>query len=215
MASLFSPEGMLLSDDDAFRRFGGNYVVVRIVDGKSDTTIPVRVSSLRFPYIGLETEKVGIIEVSEKHCELVHTYPPVGVYNWRKGVLLFSRTGNRQWHLGLGNEGTSLIYEAEKGGQEVIASFEIMRALYFPTFSNIDTALKDLYDLNADVIYARALSKRFWLKKLMKDKKVDKVIMYRNKIPVGLFLKPDVNSFYPQSGCEVFNEDIKQLLRIS
>lgn len=208
--SLFSPDGLLLTNDDAFRKFGGAIVLARhTISATTEEIVPTRIDAMRRPVISCSTQRRGSFEVPDSAIRLVRGWPQSGVSNYKNGILRGARTGERQWQVGLGSTGYSVAYETDKTEYIHAPGFQIADALFFPKYTPLEEALEQLGKTD---VKARAINQNFWVKQLLFSKNSFQNILYRKTICVGVFHTSKKDSFYFQSGCSAFKDDVAEIL---
>lgn len=216
--NLFAPEGLRLNNEDAGRKFinsivfckmnPGNGGVVPKVDGE-----PVKIEAMEYPNILLRLEAVADWWHYKNILE-TRLFPPFGIVNYQTDghnvVLRGWRTGDRQWNLGLNNQGFTSALERESGSQDLghNVTWRMAKAFFTPTYFPFKEAWAMMQREPHESI---AITPMYWIRR-MPNKSVGKFTLYRKQIPVGMWMNKNEDSFYLNSPCSIFEEDINNLL---
>lgn len=207
--NIFLPEGLLLNNDDAFRKFGMASLLFRHIN--IPDPFVAKVLAMRFPHITIHVLNRGQVTYHVDEIKVARIYPEGNLTNHVGIAYRFCRSGERQWQLGVGNAGFHVWKETSAESIRLVEPpLDLVHSMFNPRFVTITDAVSNI---SSGAIQSAAINKWFWVRGL-KDKKntTPKLVLYRKHIPVGLFTSPNKESFYLQGGCEIFRDDINELL---
>lgn len=209
----FAPEGLQLNNEDAFRKFGGCYVLGRIKnDDKEDTITPIRIEGLIDPVVSYSTPS-GTYRGLKNYIRLAAPFPISGASNYKNGVLRCYRDGTRQWLYGVGGEGLKVFQEEVESTPLYHFSWDMIAALYSPSYSHFKEAF-DLLNSKDSKQHAKALNPRYWLKRVAVSAKTSQVVLYRKDIPIGAFMSNDPSSLYLNQSCLAVSDELKYIMEL-
>lgn len=211
----YAPEGLELSPDDTYRKFGNMLVLGRIkgeLPKDEDSIQIIQLGGFTATTIRYYTDGgVNLVSGNRRTVRLAAAYPSSNLTNYRNGVLRGWRTGERQWNLGLGGAGYVAVYENGDQTRHIEIGWEAAQALFYPTYSTVKEALELL---NSKKAMARAINHNFWIKRIDISVKEAQHVLFRKTIPLGVFTSANPKSFYAQSGCDIFKPDVQKLLEV-
>jgi len=208
----FAPEGLLLSNDDAFRKFGGAYILGRIKkEGGPDEIVPMRIEGLVDPLVTYSTDSSETKRGLRSFIRLAAPFPISGVCNHADGVLRCFRDGARQWQYGVGTEGFKVFYETIDSSPVPYVNFAVVKSLYKPEYTPFKEAFA-LLNSKGNKVVARAINPRYWIKRTRISDRVSQIVLFRKAVPVGAFMSADPESLYMHQSCLALNDELKQIL---
>ena len=210
MENLFVIDGVRQSREDLARRWNGSYAVVDI-RGEEKLICFRDFGDATVNYY--QRGAVRMLTEDGANVFLKREFPDTFVTNYTahgvSAVLLLSRTGERQWSRGLNRNAFHILYVAGQQENEFVPDFDVSKALFYPTFTNIKQAVSHCLHNKA---VCHAVNPRFWVKQVtMSGQKY--VGLYRKEICIGLLSDASLKSFYLQGGCSPFKREIDAVLK--
>lgn len=206
-STVLTPDGLLLSNDDAYRKFGNSFVLTKI---KEEVKV-VKVHRVGSPNISvIHTESGNSMTLPNDDMELLNYSPKSGFYNLGDKVLQINRTGERQWQFGLVYPAYRAVLYSAIGNIDISEyDFRDAIAIYLPKWCSLPKALQEIREGSRECVSINGL---YWLRKKSKKDKLQHVNLLRKEVSVGLFIEGERDRFYRQAGTEIFDRSVQKLL---
>lgn len=217
--TFYRPEGLLLSDDDVSRKFMQTFVLVQgdmeVKGIKPNTPFLAQLRGCGGGELNLHVVNpkkpnavMGVV-IADKFISILALNPASGVYNFQNAsVILVNRSGARQWQFGLNSGSTTIEFVGLNNIEHIDPSFEVANAIYLPEYQEIKKAFNLL---SSERVIASAINNMFWFRK-RPNRKGNDILLMRNTLCLGVFACGNIDAFYLQNNCGIFQKDITFIL---
>lgn len=205
MERLPTYKGTVYSDGDLDRKFGRTFI--EIYNHRAGTNEAVWVELIEDGHFYSRVKDNAKLTLPTKEVSVITTRPPPTVTTFEEGVLIYSMRQRRQWQEGWCRATVNLWNQELMA--EIVDHRDHFTACLYPKHYNIREAFSLLTSKEEQI--AVALNRKWWVCKLEES---DNYGLYRNRLPVGVFLSPNPNSLYTHKPCTDFELEIQDLMRL-